>query len=964
MSCTFVKNCCSLSLAVFAFLTLGLSTAFPQAGSLDTSFDPPFTPQVNMDSRALAELPNGAILVGFLHSNEPRSNDVYLARLNADGSPVSLEPPFPGVFTNFGRGISVLSALSDGSVLVGGIFSLGTNAAFSTLTRLNNDGTWDTNFDHAEINGRITCLTVQTDGRILVGGQFSHVQGVRRTNIARLYPDGSLDASFTPPSLGPVRFNVAPIVNGITVQSNKAIIGGQFGSVDGATRRNVARLNPDGSHDESFDPPTMFTWSGGNPSVLSVTVDEAERILITGQFLQLAGQPAVHVGRLQPNGSLDTSFSAPIDETSIVVHNVALEPGGKIVIAGGFNTTGAVVRADVARLNNDGSVDASFDAGDVQGAANRLIRLRDGKYLIGGQPQAINGVPRFFAARLMGDTNAGPGKIQFITRSFEASEDNPRPAQLVAARSDGGMGAISVEFSTVAGTATEADFSSTNGHVRFGDGDFTPKTIDIELVNDPWKEGSEEFTVVLANPQGGAAVGQANIATVRIKGNDSIGSVDTTFAPGFAVGGLASFSMVHAIHSQPDGRLVVGGLFEPLHNTNSSHLTRLNSDGSLDETFALGTGFDAEVRALAAQPNGHILIGGDFGTFNGANVNGLVRLDAQGRLDQTFSAGQGADGRIYAIGVEAGGNILIGGEFERVDDVNRLGLARLNSAGALQPLDVRLSGDGYASVQSIAAMTNGEVYVGGLFESAGGYLRNGLFRLLANGTVDPAFRPATVTNQYDANGDYTFIIYSVVPLPDGKVLAGGSFYEVDGEARRGLVCLNGDGSLDRTFIPEFDDSYVVAIVRLANGQLYLGGSFDLPTLPYWIDGVVRLQPNGRIDWSFEPALIDGFANALVLGPDSRIVLGGHFDECSGTPRHNLARLNVEAVSLLTIEKVNGGSVRVSWPASLSNLILEGADDVDAGSWTPATPAIPSSGRYNYTNAFGGARRFYRVVSGP
>ena len=949
-------------LAFCGFLALAISQAFSQAGALDSSFDPPFTPLVNMDSHALAELHDGKILVGFTHFNfSVRSNEVYLARLNPDGSPISLEPPFPGIFTNSGRGVTVLRVLGDGKALAGGMFRLGTNTSMSTLTQLKSDGTWDTNFDHAEINGRLNCVTLQTDGKILVGGQFSSVQGFARTNIARLNADGSLDASFTPAVMGGLSQFQTPQIREIAVRpDNKLFIAGEFGSVGDLPRWNLARLNADGSHDQTFDPAAMFGHDGIRQNAQSITLDGTGRILVCGQFGHFDSEPRIHIARLQENGLLDPSFFAPIDGESIVVHRAIVEPSGKIVIGGGFTTTGAVVRAHVARLNQDGSVDPAFDAGNVEGAVTRLIRLQNGNYLLGGQISAVNGVPRFFAARLFGDSTPTPGRIQFLAPTFRTAEDGRSPAQLVVSRSDGRSGAVAANFSTRTGTARLTDFGMTNGTVQFADGEFTPKTIDITVVDDPLQENAEEFTVVLENPQGGAALGQPSIATVTISANDYAGSVDTSFAPGVAARGPASFSRVRALLLQPDGRLIVGGGFIPDDGTNKSYFTRLRSDGSIDSTFAPGTGPNSAVSALAAQSDGRILVGGEFTMFNGTNANGLVRLEANGAVDPSFSAGVGAGGQIVTIEVEPGGGILIGGEFDSVNGVSRKGLARLNSSGALQPLDVQLTGDGYAYVQAITPLANGGAYIGGLFERADGLPRNGLFRLLPNGAVDPDFRAATVTNQYDLDGDYTFNVYSIVPLTDGDILVGGDFYEVDGETRHGIVRLNGDGSLDRAFVPEFDDdSYILSIHRLANGDLYVGGSFDLPTLSYWVDGIARLHTDGRIDWSFEPALIDGLVNAVVLEPDRQIILGGHFDECATTVRHNLARLNIETIPALGIEKLTGDKVRVSWAEALGDLALEGAGALNDGVWTQAAPAVLYNGRYNWTNSTPDLQRFFR-----
>ena len=110
------------------------------------------------------------------------------------------------------------------------------------------------------------------------------------------------------------------------------------------------------------------------------------------------------------------------------------------------------------------------------------------------------------------------------------------------------------------------------------------------------------------------------------------GDIDTTFNPndiGFGNGdGFNSY--VKTMVLQPDTKAIIGGEFTNYNNTLFSNtpnrIARLNSNGSLDTSFNIGTGFSALVNTLAYQPDGKIIVGGWFSHYNGTLVNRIVAL--------------------------------------------------------------------------------------------------------------------------------------------------------------------------------------------------------------------------------------------------------------------------------------------------------------------------------------------------
>jgi len=175
---------------------------------------------------------------------------LVLGQIALAQSPGALDAAFTPSITGVVHAVAVQS---NGQIVIGGEFTSVNGAGRSNLARLNADGTLDTSFNPG-IGGGLSpgvfALAIQSDGRILIGGRFSTVNGVGRNNIARLNANGTLDGSFNP-GTGISGFFL-PQVYALAVQSDgRIIVGGKFTSVNGIGRNNIARLNVNGTLDET-----------------------------------------------------------------------------------------------------------------------------------------------------------------------------------------------------------------------------------------------------------------------------------------------------------------------------------------------------------------------------------------------------------------------------------------------------------------------------------------------------------------------------------------------------------------------------------------------------------------------------------------------------------------------------------------------------------------------------------------
>jgi uncharacterized delta-60 repeat protein len=387
-----------------AGLVLGQSVLAQSPGALDTAFTPSITGGEAV-VRAVAVQSNGQIVIGGEFTGVNGTGRSNLARLNADGT---LDTGFnPGVGGGLFPGVFALAIQSDGRILIGGEFSTVNGVGRNNLARLNADGTLDESFNPGTgISGgvfpQVHALAVQSDGRIIVGGEFTSVNGVGRNNLARLNANGTLDESFNP---GTGIGGVTPSVQAAVVQSDgRVLVAGVFSSVNGVGRNNIARLNANGSLDTGFNPGT-----GPDDTVQALAVQPDGKVLIAGFFANVNGVARSRVARLNADGSLDTGFAG--GGANDVVFGLVLQPDGRIVIGGEFTSAGGSGRNRIARLAANGNLDTSFDPGSgVTGGFVLCLALQsNGRVLLGGSFTTVGGTARPSLARLFGGESGGGG---------------------------------------------------------------------------------------------------------------------------------------------------------------------------------------------------------------------------------------------------------------------------------------------------------------------------------------------------------------------------------------------------------------------------------------------------------------------------------------------------------------------------------------------------------------------------
>jgi uncharacterized delta-60 repeat protein len=398
----------------------------------------------------------------------------------------------------------------DGKILAAGFFA--------PILRLNPDGTNDMSFNtgtgsHALVN----VLVPQPDGKVLLGGFFTFINHTSRNFFARLSSDGSVDATFNPGT------GANNTVWALALQADgKVLVGGDFSSVDGVARNGLARVNADGSLDQSFD-----AALGLSQTVRAIFIQPDGRILIGGHFSRVNGTSRGNVARLNPDGSLDTTFNPGAGANDFVL-SIARQSTGQVLIGGRFTAVDGAAQNRIARLNADGSLDTGFNAGT--GADDEVLTVTtqpDDAVLIGGRFSTVNGETHMRVARL----NAGGAPDPtFHTSVSTSGSNNGHAVVTLFVQADGkilvGGGSIFFDDTPV------ATLFRLNGDLfaTWPDGDGADKFVILPIVNDGIAEPPETLNLTLT-PLGGAAAGTNATATLTISDTDLAPSITSPTPP-------------------------------------------------------------------------------------------------------------------------------------------------------------------------------------------------------------------------------------------------------------------------------------------------------------------------------------------------------------------------------------------------------------------------------------------------
>jgi uncharacterized delta-60 repeat protein len=424
----------------------------------------------------------------------------------------------------------------------------------------------------------------------------------------------------------------------------------------------------DRRYNRDFEPYTadqpLNPRPGANNSVLATAVQADGRLIIGGEFTAVNTVPLLHLARMTTEGQVDHTFNIGTG-TDAAVTAIAIQPtDGKAIIGGPFTSYSGVLRGGLARLNTDGSLDSSFNPGlGANSPVNAIAVLADGKILVGGEFTSFNGNPANYLVRLNTDGsldttfNPGTGPNDAIysiatTSGAKIIELEDRLVDRVAQRSD------------------TYDAGSTEGTVIV-DYDLGGSPDTLEVIRD----GAVIATV-------GPATGAGSLSVTLTPGGSSYFTIALNRAQALQ-SYSADWRYKLTILPAADPRPVIGGRFTSYNGVARNRIARLNTDGSLDATFNPGFAAEDGVVYSVVKHGRKTYAAGTFTFFDRLPRGRIVGLNENGSVDQNFDPGSGFNDIVYSLMVDSSGKAVAGGLFTQFNNSRRLGMARLKHNGKL-----------------------------------------------------------------------------------------------------------------------------------------------------------------------------------------------------------------------------------------------------------------------------------------
>ena len=351
---------------------------------------------------------------------------------------------------------------------------------------------------------------------------------------------------------------------------------------------------------------------------------------------------------------------------------------------------------------------------------------------------------------------------------------------------------------------------------------------------------------------------------------------------------------------QSDGKIVVVGYFTQFNSVTANFIIRLNSDGSRDTSFNIGSGFNGFAYDIVQQTDGKFVIIGDFTSYNGVSANKIIRLNLDGSVDSSFNSGSGFNNTATKIVIQSDGKFVIAGHFTSYNGSSINRIIRLNSNGTR---DTSFNpGSGFINnyvINGLGVLSNGQIIVAGSFDRYNGVLCPMMIKLNSNGTRDTSFQYTDT-----ASSKYISAIHITLDLINGAdkiTIATYNSSTVSSALERYLH----NGSFNTAILSGSSTNSVnerisaIHLVESSPVDLYLlSGLFNqLSTSSGNIPAnkIIRIDSNGNKHNAFNYGT--GFsgstigARVIVFQTNGKYLLGGGFTSYNGTTADRIVRLN-------------------------------------------------------------------------
>lgn len=702
----------------------------------------------------------------------------FLARLNPD---YSLDHSFlitSGIDCDNSDpncGVYSIHIQPDGKILVGGKFAYYNNTNVKSLIRLNSNGTIDKSFSFPyDTQYPISSIAIQSNGAILINSGISSYGFAYSKGLSRVKANGTIDESFNPWYLqNYTAFGVDHKIEKIVLQSDeRIIIVGQFNYYNGIPRGNIARLNSNGSLDE-----TNFII-GASALISDIIVLPNDFLMIGGDFVNYNNQSIYRVAKISPNGELDNSFSINpwIAKDQFVVKSLALQGESHILVGGYFIKSSE--NETILKIDNSGDLDQSFSYNLKSNGYNNVIKVRNNnEIIIGGNFQAYSNdyhpINYLFHLNPDGSSreiikNFHEG-FNYFAKSFKQQSDqkiliggetiysyNIPVRNLFRIYPDGTLDSTFSHNLNYINSINSIELQSDDKILiggKFGGSYNQTYVTKIARLNidgsldtsfTPDSSLTDVKEIILQSDNKILLLTQDSLFNYSLSRLTPNGSIDLSFQ----IANFGNLQDIPNVKLQSSGKIVVAGFFKNFNGTDKDYLVRLNTDGTLDESFFSGfPEFYNRVHSLAIQSDDTIIVGGELIQYGTQFVRNLVKLSPDGFLDPSFNTNTKLDHAVYSIFLVNDNKILISGYFKHYREIFMPHIARINQNGELDltfnsgfrrpsyliknmPTSINLT-----HIQTFLLQENGQYIIGGKFNSYDDQLFDNIIKINPDGSI-------------------------------------------------------------------------------------------------------------------------------------------------------------------------------------------------------------------------------------
>lgn len=735
-----------------------------------------------------------------------------------------------------------------------------------------NDCTFNT-FDNGRYagkkgtNGEVLSAILQSNNRTILVGNFTTYNLKPYNRIVRLNPDGNPDATFRPGKAANDKITC------IALQSDgKMIVGGNFTEYNGKPLGYITRLNTAGKNDHTFK-----TGTGANAPISNVLIQESGEIIVAGNFTDFNGVPTKGLIRLDKRGCQDTTFN--ITDTLFNIKSMAFQPDGKIILSYTYNYFQGLIR-----LNENGSKDTTFnveysllnnpglpllEAMDIQG---------DGKIIIATDYQRFSSKN----SRLYRLTSSGK-----IDSTFHYNELGDKKVHIT------GLAIQKNKEIIITGDSTDFTNSNKNKLSYLGkltengnaaSGFSTSNLMKNEgTIYSACIEADGEIIIygLFSRIQG---VPINNIAKVNRDGNFDVGFNKVSGANG----------IVKVTAVQSDGKTIIGGDFLAYNFEPRGHIARINNDGKLDYSFKVGSGTNGSINSIFIQLDEKIIIAGNFSKYNGFASKNIARLNADGSFDGSFNLDSKINGIIDIVTVQPDGKVIISGNFKNNNGISALSIYRLTESGSIDPDFYPLQNAVVSSLKSYVFQPDGKIILNGVF-----YINNNrrnVVRINTDGTIDNNFKciaASAYTTVVQADGK--IIVGGTYEAFKQMYFGFVDRFNQDGSK---------DTTFQKAIVKGASENRndVRTITIHENGNILIGGHFSYCN-DMSMDNVSDLDESGIVDSNFySHASGDVYSTALL--PNGKVIIAGDFASYNNIPRNGIARISFDRENAILREEAS------------------------------------------------------------